>query len=233
MNSRNFRSRRVLREGFNAADQMQRYLRWYREGHLSSTGRCFDIGNTTRAALLRFERIGEPHAGSTNPQSAGNASIMRLAPVPLSHVGDSREAIKKSGLSSKTTHGAPTAVDACRYLGALIMGGAAMREERGAPLHPILSPRGLLGGAPASGRNRCRHQWVFQTPHPSGHQGDRVRGRLPVGCALGLPALQHLRGRVPHGRERGRRRGGHHRCRLWPARRGILRRTGDPGILAN
>jgi ADP-ribosyl-[dinitrogen reductase] hydrolase len=36
---------------FDAADQMRRYVRWYREGYMSATGRCFDIGNTTRAAL--------------------------------------------------------------------------------------------------------------------------------------------------------------------------------------
>lgn len=36
-------------DGFGARDQMDRYLRWYREGYLSSTGRCFDIGNTLPA----------------------------------------------------------------------------------------------------------------------------------------------------------------------------------------
>ena len=69
---------------FDAADQMRHYLRWWREGHLSSTGRCFDIGNTTRTALMKFEATGEPYAGGADPYSAGNGSIMRLAPVPLS-----------------------------------------------------------------------------------------------------------------------------------------------------
>jgi ADP-ribosyl-[dinitrogen reductase] hydrolase len=41
--------------GFDAMDQLTRYCRWYRDGHLSSTGRCFDIGNTTRTALEAFE----------------------------------------------------------------------------------------------------------------------------------------------------------------------------------
>ena len=31
-------------KGFDAADQMRRYARWWREGHLSSIGACFDIG---------------------------------------------------------------------------------------------------------------------------------------------------------------------------------------------
>jgi len=38
--------------GFDPADQMDWYLRWFEEGYLSSTGKCFDIGNTVRAALL-------------------------------------------------------------------------------------------------------------------------------------------------------------------------------------
>ena len=55
----------------------------YRTGYFSSTGRCFDIGNTVRAALERFDRTREPYAGSTAPNSAGNGSLMRLAPVAL------------------------------------------------------------------------------------------------------------------------------------------------------
>ena len=29
--------------GFDAADQMRRYVRWWRQGHVSSTGRCFQV----------------------------------------------------------------------------------------------------------------------------------------------------------------------------------------------
>ena len=42
----------IENHGFDAADQMDRYM--------SSTGTCFDIGNTNRAALLHFARTGEP-----------------------------------------------------------------------------------------------------------------------------------------------------------------------------
>src|SRR5579859_7045499 len=44
--------------GFEPADQLGRYVRWWREGYLSSTGRCFDIGIATSDALARFERSG-------------------------------------------------------------------------------------------------------------------------------------------------------------------------------
>jgi ADP-ribosyl-[dinitrogen reductase] hydrolase len=108
--------------GFDPVDQLRRYVRWYRQGYLSSTGRCFDIGNTTRAALEQFERTGEPYPGPTNPRTAGNGSIMRLAPVPLLYARNPNLAMHMAVDSSRTTHGAAEAVDACCYLAALIVG---------------------------------------------------------------------------------------------------------------
>ena len=133
--------------GFDARDQMRRYVRWWQEGYLSSTGTCFDIGGTVSAALRKFsleeERTGQgnPLAGSTDPHAAGNGSLMRLAPVPLFFApAGAREAVARAGESSRTTHGTATAVDACRYLAALILGALA-----GAPKEELLRP----GFAPA------------------------------------------------------------------------------------
>jgi ADP-ribosylglycohydrolase len=125
--------------GFDPADQMERYVRWYRNGYLSSNGKCFDIGGTVRAALERFEGTGEPFSGSTNPRSAGNGSIMRLAPVPLFFAQDPERAIEMAGESSRTTHGTRTAVDACKYLGALIV-GALQGTGKEELLSPLYSP---------------------------------------------------------------------------------------------
>jgi len=108
--------------GFDLKDQLKRYLRWYYEGHLSSTGRCFDIGNTTRKALLSFEKNPESYCGSADIWSEGNGSVMRLAPVPLFYSSVPKQAVDKSGESSETTHGTQNAIDACRYLGGLIAG---------------------------------------------------------------------------------------------------------------
>jgi ADP-ribosyl-[dinitrogen reductase] hydrolase len=110
----------VERGDFDPRDQMERYLRWWREGHLASNGRCFDIGTTVSAALRRFEQTGQPFAGATHPDAAANGSIMRLAPVPLAYARDVEQAIDYSAESSRTTHAAARPVDACRYLGALI-----------------------------------------------------------------------------------------------------------------
>jgi ADP-ribosyl-[dinitrogen reductase] hydrolase len=121
----------IERGEFDPRDQMERYLRWWRDGHLASNGRCFDIGTTVSAALRRFEQTGQPFAGATHPEAAANGSIMRLAPVPLAYAGDLKQAIDYSAQSSRTTHAAARPVDACRYLGALIASsvqGAAKEE---------------------------------------------------------------------------------------------------------
>ncbi|GAB4251803.1 MAG: ADP-ribosylglycohydrolase family protein [Deferrisoma sp.] len=122
--------------GFDPADQMRRYVRWWREGYRSSTDRCFDIGNTVRAALARFEATGEPFSGSTDPRSAGNGSLMRLAPVAMRYAADPRDAVRLCGESSRTTHGARACVDACRYFGGLLVGALG-----GADKEALLSPR--------------------------------------------------------------------------------------------
>src|SRR5439155_10920922 len=50
----------IVRDGFHAVDHLERYVRWWREGYLSSTGQCFDIGGTVRAALERFGQTRDP-----------------------------------------------------------------------------------------------------------------------------------------------------------------------------
>jgi len=119
----------IERRGFDPVDQLARYVRWYRAGHLSSTGHCFDIGNTTAAALRRFEQTREPWCGSEHPKAAGNGSIMRLAPVSLFFAHRPLDAITRAAESSRTTHGAPEAVDACRYLAALLVGAVNGAEK--------------------------------------------------------------------------------------------------------
>jgi ADP-ribosyl-[dinitrogen reductase] hydrolase len=104
----------VEQDGFDPRDQMERYLRWRDQGYLSSTGHCFDIGGTVNRALERFRQTGEPFAGSTDPHSAGNGCIMRLAPIPMFYFGDMQEGEHYAGESSRTTHAATECLDACR-----------------------------------------------------------------------------------------------------------------------
>lgn len=122
--------------GFDPIDQLQRYVRWWREGYLSSTGECFDIGNTTRQALSAFERTSEPFCGPTDANSAGNGSLMRLGPAPLFFARQPEDAIERAADSSRTTHGAQAAIDACRYFAGLIVGAL-----QGVPKEQLLAPR--------------------------------------------------------------------------------------------
>ncbi|GIW88129.1 MAG: ADP-ribosylglycohydrolase [Isosphaeraceae bacterium] len=110
----------VERHGFDARDQMERYCKWADTGYLSSTGRCFDIGNTVASALRRFRQTGDPYAGSNAPHSAGNGSIMRLAPIPMFFFPDIDAAERFAAESSRTTHGAAECIDACRLLARII-----------------------------------------------------------------------------------------------------------------
>jgi ADP-ribosyl-[dinitrogen reductase] hydrolase len=125
---------------FDPADQMNRYWRWVDEGYMSSNGRCFDVGNTVYNALERFRQTGEPFSGSTDPWSAGNGCIMRLAPVPLFFYPDRETVIAMSGESARTTHGAAECVEACRLFGAILF-----QALSGASKEAILFASGVTG----------------------------------------------------------------------------------------
>jgi len=98
---------------YDPRDQLARFVRWYRDGYLSSTGRCFDIGNQTLTALREFEATGEPYRETAGGMSAGNGSLMRLAPVAIAFCDDLEAAGRFCADSSRTTHPAVECVEAC------------------------------------------------------------------------------------------------------------------------
>jgi ADP-ribosyl-[dinitrogen reductase] hydrolase len=129
-------------QGFDPKDQMERYCRWWQEGYLSCTGRCFDIGCTVSAALSKYTETGDPFSGSVDPRSAGNGSLMRLAPVPLAYRANPEQALWYAGESSRTTHGAQSALDSCKLYAGMILSALDGRSKE-----EILSPtlyHGLL-----------------------------------------------------------------------------------------
>ena len=117
------------RDGFNAVDQMNRYLNWYHHGYWSSTGECFDIGNTTREALDDYFESKNPFSGPTHSHSAGNGSLMRLAPVAMFFHGVSAALVHHAGESSRTTHGATEAVESCRLFAQMLSDALAGRSR--------------------------------------------------------------------------------------------------------
>lgn len=114
---------------FDAKDQMDRYCRWARDGYLSSNGKFFDIGDTVANALAEFQRTGDPFAESTDEWSAGNGSIMRLAPVPMFFYPDKEAAVSYAAQSSRTTHAAAECLDACKLFSRIIFDALAGRSK--------------------------------------------------------------------------------------------------------
>jgi len=95
----------VNREVFDLKDQMDNFVKWYKEGFLSSRGYCFDIGNTIREALDFYIHRGEINTEiDTFDNNLSNGALMRLAPVPLYYHNNVREAAKKSIEHTILTH---------------------------------------------------------------------------------------------------------------------------------
>ena len=156
---------------FDAVDQMRRYVRWMDEGLWSSTGRCFDIGNTVRGALEAFRRTGEGFSGPTDEQTAGNGSLMRLAPVPMYFAREPELAIQMAADSSRTTHGTAAAMDACRYFGGLLV-GALGGVPKGELLSPAYTPvPGLWERAPLHHGVAAVARGSFRTKRPPAIRG--------------------------------------------------------------
>lgn len=137
-------------------DQAQRYVQWWQHGAYSVNGHCFDIGNTTAAALHRFQRSGDAAtSGDSSERASGNGSIMRLAPVPIrfaSLFSDDVEGLAKLCIeSSLSTHASPQCLSACAYFGLILCG-----LMQGVGRDEVLSPEwGVL--------HRLRQ---FHTLHP-------------------------------------------------------------------
>jgi ADP-ribosyl-[dinitrogen reductase] hydrolase len=123
-------------DGLDERDLMERFCRWYQGGENSCTGGCFDIGITTRSALEHFRQTDDPIAGPTDARTAGNGSIMRLAPAALRYWNAPELLREASRRQSYTTHGANEAVDGCEALSAVL---AALIE--GTPLTDVLNAR--------------------------------------------------------------------------------------------
>jgi ADP-ribosyl-[dinitrogen reductase] hydrolase len=95
-------------------DFMLRLQAWLEQGENTVPGKCFDIGATTRAAIERYAADGNPAAGSRDPMSAGNGSLVRLAPLAIFATRDPDTTETLAARQSRATHAALECVDACR-----------------------------------------------------------------------------------------------------------------------
>lgn len=126
----------IEKGGLDERDLMERFCAWAERGEYAHNGRCFDIGNTVRAALDRFRRSDDPVAGTTDPRSAGNGSLMRLAPVAILYAYDPEARVQVARRQSAVTHGTEEAVEACAAYADLIA-----EAIQGWSKAQVLSPR--------------------------------------------------------------------------------------------
>jgi ADP-ribosyl-[dinitrogen reductase] hydrolase len=143
--------------GLDQRDLMERFVRWWREGYNSHNGRCFDIGITTRQALQRFLDTGDPIAGSTNANTAGNGSIMRLAPVALRWVDDREQAVSAARAQSVTTHGTPAAIEGCALLAGILVETIATGDKASVLRRRSANESSIAAIAAGSWRGKERH----------------------------------------------------------------------------
>ena len=124
----------IAKAGWDLADQLNRYIEWWRDGKYSVNGDCFDIGGTTQVALATFLRDRDPlQCGFSGARSSGNGSIMRLAPVAICFHrqldNDLSELSRLAEESSLTTHASSQCRSACRYL-AVILAALIRGDDR-------------------------------------------------------------------------------------------------------
>ncbi len=113
----------LLGGGFDARDQIVRFVRWQKEGHRSPAG----VPGEGRAtpdvarALATFLWRGLPMAGSHDPSDAAATSLPRMYAAAACACDQPAEAVALGAESSRTTHQSPLILDVCRvYTGMLV-----------------------------------------------------------------------------------------------------------------
>jgi len=104
----------------DARDQIDRYVRWRREGYCSATGEPGQASADVARALGTYLWRGQPRAGSHDPHDRSAASLPRVVAAVLFAARDPAAAVALAGESSRTTHQSPVVIDACRYLAAML-----------------------------------------------------------------------------------------------------------------
>jgi len=142
----------IEKSGFDAADVARRFVEWYEAGGLG-------IGRTTLMALQAMSAGGagsawEEASRATHEQlggmTAGNAAVMRCAPLAVLFAGDEQALIDASAASARITHWDPLAGECAAAVNLIIarcLGGgddgssvvaevALVCDERAQGLHP-------------------------------------------------------------------------------------------------
>jgi ADP-ribosyl-[dinitrogen reductase] hydrolase len=122
----------LLADNLNLRSQMDHYCRWLDHAEWTAHGVMFDAGNRTTQAIRDYQRTGTFLYDDEN--SAGNGSIMRLAPAPMfCHAKAQRIAEVYGEASSMPTHSDVRCLSASRWMSAWMW-----RAMNGADLSALL-----------------------------------------------------------------------------------------------
>jgi ADP-ribosyl-[dinitrogen reductase] hydrolase len=155
-----------LLDGYDPDDVMKRFSRWWSEGYMTPHGVVFDIGNTTSAAIQRFNMKARRDVwGGVSERENGNGSLMRILPLSLYvHRLSTDDIVARSCEISALTHAHIRSCLCCAYYSLLV--------------------REVLKGAPFAGAMVCASEQLM--PHVPTEERE-VLGRVLACSVIGEP----------------------------------------------
>lgn len=126
---------------------MHSFAAWYEKGAYTADGNCFDIGNTTRHAIIKYETGIYPlECGSKDVLSNGNGSLMRILPMVYYFAEYKDFQLDAGGFDmihkiSALTHAHPLSFLACDIyvgLGILLLNGCTISEACGEAARKVI-----------------------------------------------------------------------------------------------
>jgi len=137
--------------GGDPRDQIERYRRWQKDGHLSATGQCLGItaGMTQALAAAQWRR--QPFAGTHDPKRLDPEPLSRVAPAVLYAFGRPETAVQLAADAARATCQSPLVVDACKLL-AILLHAALSGQPKARILAPDLAAQPIWGPMPPKAR---------------------------------------------------------------------------------
>ncbi len=120
------------RGGYDSYDVMAKYTRWVDEGYRDSEGvPASDVGNQTAAAIEGFKNYPIVYKNRQRLSSAGNGSIMRLAPVAIAcSEEESRDCRRLAKISARETHYSEEAEAGTELFAAFLYNTTQWKDKR-------------------------------------------------------------------------------------------------------
>lgn len=112
----------VAQQGFDAADQIKRYIEFYYESKHWPLDIRLQPGNTLNQAFVSYQKDSStPFVGSTHPLASGNGGLMRLLPAVLANHSNTEQCRQWAIDSTRVTHGATECTQASDLLALIIL----------------------------------------------------------------------------------------------------------------